>query len=85
MLDADVKTVGIACGPHKALRVMCDLVQAGGFVERQAEQRYLAASVAGYLAADNLGSDIQMSSSSRPSTQAENPRSFFSCRRASFA
>ena len=39
VLDPDVKTVGIACGPHKALRVMCDMVQAGGFVERQAEQR----------------------------------------------
>jgi len=39
VLDPEVKTVGIACGPHKALRVMCDMVQAGGFVERQAEQR----------------------------------------------
>jgi len=25
--------VGISCGPHKTLRVMCDMVEAGGFVE----------------------------------------------------
>jgi len=39
ILDPDVKMVGISCGPHKALRVMCDMVEAGGFVERQAEHR----------------------------------------------
>jgi len=39
VLDPDVKMVGISCGPHKALRVMCDMVQAGGFIEHQAEQR----------------------------------------------
>jgi len=39
ILDPEVKLVGISCGPHKALRVMCDMVQAGGFVERQTEQR----------------------------------------------
>ena len=35
ILDPDVKTVGISCGPHKSFRVMCDMVQAGGFVERK--------------------------------------------------
>lgn len=39
ILDPEVKMVGISCGPHKALRVMCDMVQAGGFAERQSEQR----------------------------------------------
>lgn len=39
ILDPDVKVVGISCGPHKALRVMCDMVEAGGFVEHQAEHR----------------------------------------------
>ena len=33
LLDPDVKLVGISCGPHKTLRVMCDMVEAGGFVE----------------------------------------------------
>jgi uncharacterized protein YkwD len=39
ILDPDVKVVGISCGPHKALRVMCDMVEAGGFLEHQAEHR----------------------------------------------
>ena len=39
ILDPDVKVVGISCGPHKALRVMCDMVEAGAFLEHQAEQR----------------------------------------------
>lgn len=39
ILDPDVKLVGISCGPHKLLRVMCDMVEAGGFTEHQAEHR----------------------------------------------
>lgn len=39
ILDPDVKMVGISCGPHKTLRVMCDMVEAGGYVEHQAEHR----------------------------------------------
>jgi uncharacterized protein YkwD len=39
VLDPDVRLVGISCGPHKALRVMCDMVEAGGFVDRQGEHR----------------------------------------------
>ena len=39
ILDPDVKMVGISCGPHKALRVMCDMVEAAGFVEHQGEHR----------------------------------------------
>lgn len=35
ILDPDVKMVGISCGPHKSFRVMCDMVQAGGFVEHR--------------------------------------------------
>lgn len=34
ILDPDVKVVGISCGPHKSYRVMCDMVHAGGFVDR---------------------------------------------------
>jgi uncharacterized protein YkwD len=39
ILDPDVTMVGISCGAHKALRVMCDMVEAGGFVEHKAEHR----------------------------------------------
>jgi uncharacterized protein YkwD len=39
LLDPDVKVVGIACGPHKSYRVMCDMVHAGGFVQSQASGR----------------------------------------------
>ena len=39
ILDPDVKWIGISCGPHKILRVMCDMVEAGGFIEHQAEHR----------------------------------------------
>ncbi|HKO17171.1 MAG TPA: CAP domain-containing protein [Gemmatimonadaceae bacterium] len=35
ILDRDVRVVGIACGPHKTYRVMCDIVHAAGFTERQ--------------------------------------------------
>ena len=35
IFDPQVKLVGISCGPHKSYRVMCDMVHAGGFVERQ--------------------------------------------------
>jgi uncharacterized protein YkwD len=34
VLDPDIKLVGIACGPHKTYRVMCDIVHAGGFTEQ---------------------------------------------------
>ena len=39
ILDPDVKVVGISCGPHKSYRVMCDMVHAGGFVDRVAAGR----------------------------------------------
>ena len=39
VLDPDVRLVGIACGTHKSYRVMCDMVQAGGFVDKQTAQR----------------------------------------------
>jgi uncharacterized protein YkwD len=39
ILDPDIKLVGISCGPHKSYRVMCDIVHAGGFVDRQLGQR----------------------------------------------
>ena len=35
IFDPEVKLVGISCGPHKSYRVMCDIVHAGGFVDRQ--------------------------------------------------
>jgi uncharacterized protein YkwD len=34
VLDPDVHLVGVACGTHKTFRVMCDMVQAGGFVDK---------------------------------------------------
>ena len=39
ILDPDVKVVGISCGPHKSYRVMCDIVHAGGFVDRASAGR----------------------------------------------
>jgi len=39
ILDPDVKVVGISCGSHKSYRVMCDMVHAGGFVDRVAVGR----------------------------------------------
>jgi uncharacterized protein YkwD len=39
ILDPAVKVVGISCGPHKSYRVMCDIVHAGGFVDRTSAGR----------------------------------------------
>jgi uncharacterized protein YkwD len=39
VLDPDVHLVGVACGTHRSYRVMCDMVQAGGFVDRNTAQR----------------------------------------------
>lgn len=39
VLDPEVRLVGVACGTHKSYRVMCDMVQAGGFVDKQTAQR----------------------------------------------
>jgi uncharacterized protein YkwD len=39
VLDPDIRLVGVACGTHKSYRVMCDMVQAGGFVDKEATQR----------------------------------------------
>jgi uncharacterized protein YkwD len=39
VLDPDVRLVGVACGTHKTYRVMCDMVQAGGFVDKESAQR----------------------------------------------
>jgi uncharacterized protein YkwD len=39
VLDPDVHLVGVACGSHKSYRVMCDMVQAGGFVEKETAGR----------------------------------------------
>lgn len=33
LLDPDVRSVGLSCGPHRTFRVMCDIVHAGGFSE----------------------------------------------------
>ena len=35
VLDADIKLVGVACGPHKTYRIMCDIVHAVGFAEKK--------------------------------------------------
>ena len=35
IFDPDIKLVGISCAAHKSYRVMCDMVHAGGFTERQ--------------------------------------------------
>ena len=40
VLDPDVRLVGVACGTHKSYRVMCDMVQAGGFVDKDVGQRH---------------------------------------------
>lgn len=39
ILDPEVRLVGVACGTHKTYRVMCDMVQAGGFVDKETTQR----------------------------------------------
>lgn len=39
VLDPEVRLVGVACGTHKSYRVMCDMVQAGGFVDKETAQR----------------------------------------------
>jgi uncharacterized protein YkwD len=39
VLDPDVRLVGVSCGAHKSYRVMCDMVQAGGFVDKESTQR----------------------------------------------
>lgn len=39
VLDPDVRLVGVSCGTHKSYRVMCDMVQAGGFVDKDTAQR----------------------------------------------
>jgi uncharacterized protein YkwD len=35
ILDPDVRVAGVACGSHKIYRVMCDMVHATSFAERQ--------------------------------------------------
>jgi uncharacterized protein YkwD len=39
VLDPDVRLIGVSCGTHKSYRVMCDMVQAGGFVDKETAQR----------------------------------------------
>lgn len=39
VLDPDVRLVGVSCGTHKSYRVMCDMVQTGGFVDKETTQR----------------------------------------------
>lgn len=39
LLDPDVHLIGVACGTHKSYRVMCDMVQAGGFVDKDSGQK----------------------------------------------
>jgi uncharacterized protein YkwD len=39
VLDPDIHLVGVACGTHASYRVMCDMLQAGGFVDRDTAQR----------------------------------------------
>jgi uncharacterized protein YkwD len=39
ILDANIRVLGISCGPHKSYRVMCDIVHAGGFVETKTATR----------------------------------------------
>jgi uncharacterized protein YkwD len=39
VLDPDIRLVGVSCGAHKSYRVMCDMVQAGGFVDKETAER----------------------------------------------
>lgn len=35
MLDPDLRVAGVSCGPHKAYRVMCDVLHAVGYAEKR--------------------------------------------------